>query len=268
MINQNTFNDEKKLKRSKKIKLIMILSVLAVLFISYGLDLTNDKQQINNNLKVISYLENKYNQKFEIIQLVDSRQYEKPAIGCDGSTFVPARKVKDKYEYDYEVLSITDNVKFNVYYLDDKGTDNFEDSYIESKNVIKTIEEISNHIISDIGNINTQKTFDVVEKNFQLTYYCNINIYFNENLNEILDKNYINKLQAIRLYTNSIIDSYTKNYSDIYNTNSYSYMIFNVYIHYQDEKYIKVNEAKTLYVFNENSTSGINIESYWRNLDD
>ena len=105
MINQNTFNDEKKLKRSKKIKLIMILSVLAVLFISYGLDLTNDKQQINNNLKVISYLENKYNQKFEIIQ-------------------------------------------------------------------------------------------------------------------------------------------------------------------FQDEKYIKVNEAKTLYVFNENSTSGINIESYWRNLDD
>ena len=268
MINQTTFNDENKLKKSKKIKLIMILLVLAVPFISYGLYLKNDKRPTNNELKVISYLENKYNQKFEIIQLVDSRQYENPEINFDGTTFVPSSKVEDKYEYDYEVLSTTDNIKFNVYYLDDRGTDNFQDSYIESKNVKKTIEEISNHIISNIGNINTQKTVDIVERNFQLTYDCDINIYFNENLNEILDKDYINRLQSIRLYTNNIIDSFTKTYSDIYNNNSYSYMIFNVYIHYQDERYIKVNEAKTLYVFNENSTSGINIESYWRNLDD
>lgn len=267
MINQNTFNDENKLKKSKKIKLIIILLVLVVFFISYELYLNNDKQQ-SNDLKVISYLENKYNQKFEIIQLIDSRQYEKPAIGCDGSIFVPARKVKDKYEYDYEVLSTTDNIKFNVYYLDDKGTDNFHDSYIECKNVAKTIEGISNHIISNIGNINTQKAFDIVERNFLLTYDCDINIYFNENLNEMLDENYIKRLQAIRVYTNSIIESFTKTYSHIYNTNSYSYMIFNVYIHYQDEKYIKVNEASTIYVFNENSMSGINIESYWRNLND
>lgn len=267
MINQNTFNNENKLKKFKKIKLIIILAVLLVLFISYGLYLNDDKKQ-SNDLKVVSYLENKYNQKFEIVQLVDSRQYEKPAIGCDGSTFVPARKVKDKYEYDYEILSKTDNIKFNVYYLDDKGTDNFQDSYIESKNVAKTIEEISNHIISNIGNINTQKTFDIVERNFSLTYDCDINIYFNENLNEILDENYINRLHAIRVYTSNIIDSFTKTYSYIYNTNSHSYMIFNVYIHYQDEKYIKVNESSMLCVFNENSTSGINIESYWRRLND
>jgi len=97
---------------------------------------------------------------------VESRQCETPALNCDGSTFIPARKIKDKYEYDYEVLSKNDNIKFNVYYLDDKGTDNFQDSYIESKDVAKTIEEISNHIISNIGNINTQKTFDVVKKIF------------------------------------------------------------------------------------------------------
>ena len=83
-----------------------------------------------------------------------------------------------------------------------------------------------------------------------------------------MEQNYINRLQSIRIYINSIIDSFTRNYSDIYNTNSDTFIVFKVYIHYQDEKYTKINEASTLYVFNENSTSGIDINSYWRNLND
>lgn len=267
MSKENTVNDDNKIKKSKKIKLIIMLLILLVLFIWYGIYLNNSNTQ-SNDYKVISYLENKYNQKFEIIQLVEERQYENPAISCDGSTFVPARKVKDKYEYDYEVLSKSDNIKFNVYYLNDKGTDSFKDSYIECKNVTKSIEEISNYIVCNIGDTTLEKEIKFVERPFSLTYDCDIDIYLNEKIDEILEQNYINRLQSIRIYINSIIDSFTRNYCDIYNTNSDTFIVFKVYIHYQDGKYTKINEASTLYVFNENSTSGIDINSYWRNLND
>lgn len=82
----------------------------------------------------------------------------------------------------------------------------------------------------------------------------------------MLDRNYINRLQAIREYTNSSISKfYSKIYNHDYNT---SYYNINVYIHYQDEKYIEVGSGWTVYVFDENSDVGITIESYWRNLND
>ena len=171
-------NNENKGKKSKTIKLIVVLLFLAMLFIIYGVYLKTDTHE-SKEKKVITYLENKYNQEFEIIELVASKQYEEPPIGCDGSTFIPARKVKDKYQYDYEVLSKTDNVKFNVYYLDDKGEDGFKDSYTECKNLIETIDEISSHIIANIGDENCQKEILVEERDYTLTYDCDINIYLN-----------------------------------------------------------------------------------------
>ena len=117
----NFLSDENK----KILKLFVLLLLLLVLFISYGVYSKNNNRKSNDS-KVISYLENKYNQKFEIIQLVDSRQYEESVLNCDNSELLPPRKIKGKYEYDYEILSISDNIKFNIYYLNDKGADSFK----------------------------------------------------------------------------------------------------------------------------------------------
>lgn len=251
----NFLSDENK----KILKLFVLLLLLLVLFISYGVYSKNNNRKSNDS-KVISYLENKYNQKFEIIQLVDSRQYEESVLNCDNSELLPPRKIKGKYEYDYEILSISDNIKFNIYYLNDKSADSFKDSYTECKTVAKTIEEISNYIINTIGSTTSEKDFTIDEKTFSLYYNYNINIYSNEKLDEILEQNYITKLESIQTYTNNIIHSVSQRYHNMYYNG--------IYIYYQDGKYIKVGKTGTLHVFNKDNSSDISIDEYLENLND
>ena len=74
--------------------------------------------------KIISYLEKKYNSEFKIIEMTSSGEHIiLPEQSCDGATFCPEIKDKGVYYYRYNVLSLSDNVTFEVEYLDKRLKD-------------------------------------------------------------------------------------------------------------------------------------------------
>ena len=147
--------------------------------------------------KIISYLEKKYNSKFEIVQLIDSGENVLfGEISCDGSTFCPEIKEKGVYYYTYEVLSVSDNITFNVKYLDKKIKDKIteETSYFSLKNTDDILKDISNYIIDKIGG--------TVEESVNSEYKdCDyIIIKIDENLKNIYNNSYMKKLKNIQAY--------------------------------------------------------------------
>ncbi len=171
--------------------------------------------------KIISYLENKYNSKFEIVQLIDSGENILfSGISCDGSTFFPEIKEKGAYYYTYKVLSVSDNITFNVKYLDKKIQDKIteEPSYYSLKNTDDILKDISNYIIDKIGGTVEES----VNSEYKDSDYISIRI--DENLKDIYDKSYMEKLKSIQSY----IDSKNNSDADIN---------IDVYINYNDNCY-------------------------------
>ena len=260
MNNENDVIKEVKENKTKKRVVLIILLVLAIMFILYGIKLGK-----NPETKVLEYLEEKYPQTdFEISELIYSGQYEEPALMCDGSMIVPPRKVKGKYEYYYEVLSKKDNVKFILYYLDDKDEDSFTETYQIYKNIDDTIEKTANKIVEKLGaeNSRVEKEFKRAEK--YLMHDCNIDIYIDKNLDEEINQEYIKFL-----YNKAIVGlefvGFNHKYADNYKTE----VNFNVNVHYKDNKYIKFYpRVRYLYVYDENGNKVTDIEEYLGELND
>ena len=171
--------------------------------------------------KIISYLEKKYNSKFDIVQLIDSGENVLfSEISCDGSTFCPEIKEKGVYYYTYEVLSVSDNVTFNVKYLDKKIKDDIieETSYYSLKNTDDILKDISNYIIDKIGG--------TVEESVNSEYKnCDyISIKIDENLKDIYNNSYMKKFKNIQAYIEA-------------RNNSDADINIEVYINYNDNCY-------------------------------
>ena len=171
--------------------------------------------------KIIAYLEEKYNSKFEIVKLIDSGENVLfGGITCDGSTFCPEIKEKGVYYYTYEVLSVSDNVTFNVKYLDKKIKDEIteETSYYSLRNTDDILKDISNYIIEKIGG----SVEESVNSEYEDCDYISIKI--DENLKDIYNNNYMKKLKDIQSYIDSI-------------NNSDEDINIDVYINYNDDCY-------------------------------
>ncbi len=182
----------------KKINIIVIIAILIILFIIYGISIKSTPE--NREKKIISYLEKKYNSKFEIVQLIDSGENVLlDEISCDGATFCPEIKEKGVYYYTYEVLSVSDNITFKVKYLDKKIKDKIteEPSYFSLKNTDDILKDISNYIIDKIGGTVEES----VNSEFKDCDYITIKI--DENLNDIYNNSYMKKLKNIQAYIDS-----------------------------------------------------------------
>lgn len=210
---------DKKIDKKKKRNIIILLVIFLVLFVLYGISFKSTPE--SREKKIIAYLEKKYNSEFAIVQLVDSGENVLfGGLNCDGSTFCPEIKEKGVYYYTYEVLSITDNVTFKVKYLDKKIKDKIteETSYFSLKNTDALLEDIANYIIKMIGGTVEEK----VNSEFKDSDYITINI--DENLKDIYNNNYMEKLQNIQSY----IDTQNKTDADLN---------INAYINYNDNCY-------------------------------
>lgn len=173
--------------KNKKIKLIIISTLLGVLFIGYGINIKSTPE--TREKKIISYLEKKYNSQFEIIKLNSSGENILiPKIGCDGTIFCQEIKEKGVYYYKYEVLSVLDNVVFEVKYLDRKFSDKIIEttSYYSIANRDIITQDIKNYVISVLGNedISIEGETIIINKDFD----------------KICDNDYIKKIEKISTY--------------------------------------------------------------------
>lgn len=141
-----------KISNNKKIKFIIITILLLVLFLGYSVSITSTPEV--RKKKIISYLEKKYNSKFKIIEMTNSGEHViLNEISCDGATFCPEIKDKNVYYYKYNVLSLSDNVTFEVEYLDKRLKDTITETttYYSLIHTDDILNDINNYIISIMG---------------------------------------------------------------------------------------------------------------------
>ena len=180
--------ENKSKQKHKKIALIVIIIILITLFIGCGISMKSTPE--SREKKIISYLEKKYNSEFEIIKLKDSGENViMEEISCDGSTFCPKITDKSVYYYTYEVRSVSDNVTFEVKYLDKRLKDEITEitTYYSLTNKNDIINDIDNYIINTIGN---DKIIKTDSNSFKI----------NQDFDEICDSNYVKKLEKISTY--------------------------------------------------------------------
>lgn len=181
--------ENSKILKNKKRNLIIILVILAILFIVYGISIGSTPE--GRKKKIISYLEKKYNSQFEIIEMTSSGEHIiLPELSCDGATFCPEIEDKGVYYYRYNVLSLSDNVTFEVEYLDKRLKDKITEitSYYSLIHTDDILKDINNYIINLIGN--NKSTINSTSVSFE----------FDEKFDEICDSNYRKKLEKISAY--------------------------------------------------------------------
>ena len=181
--------ENEKTSRNKKIKLIIIIFILLILFTGYGVSVESTSEW--REKKIISYLEKKYNSEFEIIEMTSSGEHIiLNKITCDGATFCPEIKDKGVYYYRYDVLSLSDNVTFEVEYLDKRLKDKITETttYYSLTHTDDIVNDINNYIIDTLGNNNSEISSESI---------C---FTFDEKFDEICDSKYKQKLENISEY--------------------------------------------------------------------
>lgn len=185
-----SYKDENtKILKKKKRNLIIILIILVSLFIGYGISIKSTPE--SREKKIISYLEKKYNSKFEIIEMTSSGEHIiLNEVSCDGARFCPEIKDKGVYYYRYNVLSLSDNVTFEVEYLDKRLKDKITEitTYYSLTHTDDILSEINNYIIS------------IMENEKTIMDSKSISLEFDEKFDEICDSKYKQKLEEISAY--------------------------------------------------------------------
>lgn len=181
--------ENSKILKNKKRNLIIIIVILLILFIGYGISIDSTPEE--REKKIISYLEKKYNSKFKIIEMTSSGEHIiLNEIDCDGATFCPEIKDKGVYYYRYNVLSLSDNITFEVEYLDKRLKDKITEinTYYSLIHTYDILSDINNYIISTIWKHKTE----IISQS--------ISIEFDEKFDDICDSNYKQKLEQISTY--------------------------------------------------------------------
>lgn len=213
--------------------LISILFLVGIcMFINYK------KVFKEHEAKIISYLTEKYNQNFEVNKLIKKCKYGKPLFDFDA----PIDR-SGECEYVYEIVSSSDNIVFNLHYLDANGQDIFLDYYIPMKTLYQKTEEIFNYVEPNIET-NNKKEFSIIEDTDYFAFHhfkYSININSNQSLNKIISKEYIDKIMNLRDYIfANIIDV------DLLDNKNgqadYFYTTLSINIHYSDKKYISLTK--------------------------
>ena len=120
---------EKNTNKKFKIFIAIILLLIAVLITVISIILTSNSKLTRED-KILNYLEDKYNEYFEVVRLIDSgEKVLVRAVSIDGSTLIPKIKSKNTVCYVYEIRSFKDDILFNLVYEDKNIGDKIYESY-------------------------------------------------------------------------------------------------------------------------------------------
>ncbi len=191
---------EKKENRKSKIFIVGLLFLIVVVIISISV-IAISSSKVTREEKILNYLEDKYNEYFEVVRLIDSG--EKVLINklsIDGSTFVPEIKSKSTVCYLYEIRSFKDDIFFNLLYEDKNMGDKIYEPYFRMSRGDKFLENIANYTARMIGDENAK--IEISKYEYE-TYGLEgeIRIDANVNFDEAINKEYIeNNLREILKY--------------------------------------------------------------------
>jgi len=198
-------NEESRKEKRKKRNLVIVLVVLVILFFCYGVSLSSTPE--NREEKIISYLEKKYNSEFKIIEMTSSGEHIiLNELNCDGTTFCPEIKDKGVYYYRYNVQSLSDNIIFEVEYLDKRLKDTITEitSYSSLMNKDKSLADINDYIVNLFGNVNSK----ILQNS--------VSVEFDEKFVEICDSNYRKKLEQLSTFVRKKKHMYEDQYLSVY----------------------------------------------------
>lgn len=142
-------------KSGSKMRIPLIVGIFILSLLILPMIISKFINQSNTGEKLIrKYLENKYNEKFDNITLVQSVENPDTDINCDGSNFGTING-KGNTEY-YLVYSARDDLEFVVNY--DTHTKEYEDTYDFSlslrKNILQLYKETQNTYSDYISEVN------------------------------------------------------------------------------------------------------------------
>lgn len=185
-------------QKSKKVKLLIAIAILIVLFILFGIFIKSTPE--SRERKVISYLKKEYKTDFEIVRLIDSGEnmlFE--GISLDSSPTVCEIKEYGAYYYKYDVLSISDNITFEVTLVDRKFKDTIKEEYFYIKNGDIILNDIAEYIVDVIGEENSDIEFF---KSDYTTYGLegSVRVQTNREIKDVYNKSFIKKLKKISSY--------------------------------------------------------------------
>lgn len=186
-------------KQDKKIKIfgLVSLGVILVLIITIAiLDATTTREE-----KILKYLEDEYNEYFEIVRLLDSgEKVLLHEVGMDGGVLIPEIKSKSTICYLYEVRAYKDDLIFEVVYEDKIFVDEIHEAYFRLSRGDKFLNEIAEYIVFELGDKDSKVEFSKYEyKDYGMEGEITIEV--NQTLNDNMSVDYIeSKLRKISSY--------------------------------------------------------------------
>lgn len=193
-------NKELEKKQDKKIKIFGLVAFIVILILIITIVIVGSVTTSREE-KIIKYLENKYNEYFEVVELIKSG--EKVLIremGMDGAVLIPEVTSKNTICYLYEVRAYKDDLIFEVMYEDKRLVDEIHEPYFRLSRGDKFLNEIAEKIVYEIGDKDSIVEFSKYEyKDYGME--GEIEIWINQNLNDNMSADYIeNKLRKISTY--------------------------------------------------------------------
>ena len=186
-------------KQDKKIKIFGLVSLGIILILIIVIAIIN--ATTTREEKILKYLEDEYNEYFEIVRLVDSgEKILLHEVGMDGGVLIPEIKSKSTICYEYEVRAYKDDLIFEVVYEDKRFADEIHEAYFRLSRGDKFLNEIAEHVVFEIGDKDSKVELSKYEyKDYGME--GEITIWINKNLNDNMSADYIeDKLRKISSY--------------------------------------------------------------------
>ena len=186
-------------KQDKKIKIFGLVSLGIILILIASIVIIN--ATTTREEKILKYLEDKYNEYFEVVRLISSG--EKVLIhelGMDGGVLIPEVKSKSTICYLYEIRAYKDDLLFELMYEDKRIYDEIYEAYFRLSRGDKFLNEIAEYIVFELGDKDSKVEFSKYEyKDYGMEGEITIEV--NQNLNDKMSADYIeNKLRKISSY--------------------------------------------------------------------
>ncbi|MBE5813300.1 MAG: hypothetical protein E7314_06585 [Clostridiales bacterium] len=152
-----------KTDKVKLVKLILVILILGCLFVFYTVPLSQIRRLfLTNEDLILNYLSEKYNQEFEIINLISTEQETKMNYIIFDCGY--AEPIKDSFIHYYKVHSVEDNVNFEVVYYQKPQYDSFEDTY--------SLGHITSLTAEEKKEIIHKKKVSLDKKEIKIAYEC------------------------------------------------------------------------------------------------
>lgn len=199
-------NTNKKFKIFIAIVLLLIVGLITVISI---ISISNSK--LTREDKILNYLEDKYNEYFEVVRLIDSgEKVLVRGVSIDGSTLIPKIKSKNTVCYVYEIRSFKEDIFFNLVYEDKNMGDKIYEPYFRMSKGDKFLENIASYTARMVGDENAKieiSKYEYETYGLEGEIRIDANVNFDESINkEYIEKNLREILKYIKKKINEVED--------------------------------------------------------------